>query len=271
MDGVKVTYFPVRFLKKYYYSAGLAGAIKAQISDFDLVHIHAVFLYTTYIAAHWCRKKHIPYIINPFGALDPDMIKLKRPLVKNIYIAAIEKYNIKNAATIHAASQYEKSHFLSLGFKAPVVIVPRGADPEDYLPPRQMKALGESYPKLAGKKIILFLGRIHFKKGFDLLAAAFKKVIENKQDAYLVIAGPSEEGYVARVKQLFQKFGIIERVLFTGLVLGDEKLSAFYGSDLFVLPSYGENFGIAVLEAMATGLPLKSGLMYLVLPSITMQ
>ena len=257
LEGVKVTYYPVSFLKAYCYSPGLAGALQRRVSDFDLVHIHSVFLYPTNIAAKWCQKKKIPYIINPFGALDPEMIKLKNAFIKNIYIRIIEQHNIKKAACLHLASVYEEKQFLALGIKAPVAIVPRGINLQDYVwKNQQADNFKEKYPQLKGKQIILFLGRIHFKKGLDLLAAAFKRVSLKAKDAYLVIAGPSEGGYAKKLKELFGRMGLIDNVLFTGMLLGEDKISAFYNSDIFVLASYGENFGISVLEAMACGLPV---------------
>lgn len=256
VEGVKVTYHPLGLMSNYYYSRDLAKAIEARVSDFDIVHIHSVFLYTTFIAAYWCRRKNIPYIINPFGALDPDMIKLKNTLIKKFYIATIEKKNIEKAAAVHVASLYEKERFLSLGIDVPVVVVPRGLYLDEYRGDTQRASLAERYPQLKGKRVILFLGRIHFKKGLELLAAALKRVVEKRRDIYLVIAGPGERGYTDKLRKLFRKMGLADYVVFTGMLLGDDKLSAFYSSDIFVLTSYGENFGIAVLEAMACKLPV---------------
>jgi len=254
IEGVRVTYYPLGPMSRYYYCRDLAKALKRHVSDFDIVHIHSVFLYTTFIAAYWCRKKDIPYIINPFGALDPDMIKLKSALIKKFYIAIIEKKNVEKAALIHAASLYEKEHFLSLGINAPVVVVPRGLKIEEYAPRGLGRNLYERWPQLKGKKVILFLGRIHFKKGLDLLAAAFKGVVEKRKDVYLVIAGPDEKGYTGEIKDMFRRMGLADYVVFIGMLLGKDKLSAFHDSDIFALTSYGENFGLAVLEAMACSL-----------------
>ncbi|MFH1868867.1 MAG: glycosyltransferase [Candidatus Omnitrophota bacterium] len=256
VDGVRVIYHPVEFFKSYYYSSGLAARIKSEVSKFDIVHIHSVFLYPTYITAYWCRVKGIPYIINPFGALDPEMIKLKSAIIKTLYIRIIEKKNIEKAATLHVASEYEKGQFLSLGLESSVTVIPRGIDLDDYKPPHPAKDFRQRHPQLKGKEIILSLGRIHFKKGFDMLAAAFKEIVAKREKTQLVIAGPDERGYAEKVKALFGKLKLQDNVLFTGMLLGEDKLAAFYASDLFVLPSYGENFGITVLEAMACGIPV---------------
>lgn len=256
MDGVKVTYYPATFPRSYCYSRQLADAIKERIAEFDILHIHSVYRYTTFMAARLCDHYKKPYILNPFGALDPSMIKLKSSFKKLLYIKLIERRTINNAKAVHVASRYEKENFEQLNFKTPAIVIPRGIDLSEYSDRVKYQDLRRKYPELSGKKIILFLGRIHPKKGLDLLAAAFKKIVNKRDDAFLIIAGSGDGRYVSKIKDLFRKNGLSGRVLFTGMLLDADKLSAFYGSDLFVLPSYGENFGIAVLEAMACGLPV---------------
>jgi len=257
VEEVDVAYYPVNFLRWYFYSRSLSRAIKDNIRKFDIVHIHSVYLYPTLAASYWCRNFKVPYIITPLGALDPDMIYLRNWFKKMFYIKFIEQKNIKNASLIHVASAYEKQRFLSLGFNdIPMSVVPHGIDVEEYEQHKSSGGLRTKYTKLQGKKVILFLGRVHLKKGFDLLASAFKKIAGKRNDTYLVIAGPDQEGYADKVKEMFAKFNLSEKVIFTGMLLESDKLSAFYDSDVFVLPSRGENFGFAVLEAMACKLPV---------------
>jgi glycosyltransferase involved in cell wall biosynthesis len=256
MDGVKVYYYPVMFPRRYCYSGQLGDAIREHIPEFDIVHIHSVYLYPTTIACRWCRRYKKPYILNPFGALDPSMIKLRSSFKKQLYIRLIESRTINSAKVIHVASLYEKHNYETLGFKTPAVVIPRGIDLSEYPLHTKDQYLVKKYPFLSGKKIILFLGRIHPKKGLDLLAGAFKKIVDMRDDVFLIIAGSGDQSYVSQIKQLFKKKGLSDHVLFTGMLLDFDKLSAFYGSNMFILPSYGENFGIAVLEAMACALPV---------------
>ncbi len=256
IDGIEVTYYPVKFFKNYYYSPSLSKALKIHLKGFDLAHIHSVFLYPAYAASYWCKKMNIPYLINPFGALDPDMINFKSSFLKRFYIKLIESYNIKGAAAIHLASEYEKKRFLSLGFDLPAVVVPRGIFLKEYDKVLAGKSLQIIYPRLKGKKIILFLGRIHPKKGLQKLGLAFKEIIKQEEDVYLIVAGDGQKEYVKKIKLFYEKLGLSKKTIFTGMLLGKDKLSAFYSSDIFVLPSYGENFGIAVLEAMACKRPV---------------
>lgn len=256
MEGVKVFYYPVKLMWSYCYSKKLSEAIKKHLYETDIVHIHSVYLYPTLAAARWCRKHKTPYLINPFGALDPAMIKLKGRVKKTLYIKFIERHNINNARAIHVCSDYEKENVLSLNFDVPVITVPRGIEPQEYRKPDNPVDLRKKYPDLRGKRIVLFLGRIHRKKGLDLLACAFRRIIKDRDDVRLVIAGSGEDRYVNKVKKIFRKGNINGKTIFTGMLLGPQKLSAFYSSDIFVLPSYGENFGIAALEAMACGVPV---------------
>lgn len=257
VEGVKVFYFPiVKHMKFCCYSKKLSRAIKRRVKSFDIVHIHSVYLYPGWAAAYWCRKYKVPYILNTCGTIDPKMIRLKGFLKKMLCINLIERRNINCSSAIHVTSLAEKKGLEVFKFKTSAEIIPRSVDPNYYRDSKKRDFLTKKYPELLNKKIVLFLGRIHKKKGFDLLASAFEKVIDTRKDVYLVIAGPGEEGYPDKIKRLFEKCGIIKKVIFTGMLLGEEKLSAFYDSDIFVLPSYGENFGIAVLEAMACGLPV---------------
>lgn len=255
-DGVKVTYFPISFPRQYCYSPELACALRHNIRDYDIIHLHSVYRYTTLIGARLCRIYNKPYLLNPFGAIDPSMINLKNRFKKMIYIKLFEEGNIKNAAAMHLASDLEKEAFLSMGFKKTVAIIPPALDLEKYSKSQGVRDLTTKFPVLSGKKIILFLGRIHPKKGLDILVDAFKMACEKRDDLFLVVAGPGETGYVNKAKRLFKNAGLSDKVIFTGAILEEEKISALYESDIFVLPSYGENFGIAVLEAMACGLPV---------------
>lgn len=256
LDGVKVTYFRVEFPRWYCYSKDLSRAIESNIRNFDLLHIHSVFTYPTFTACRLCRKFKIPYVIDPHGALDPDLIKFKSPVKKMLYMRLIERRNVTGAAAILPASSLERENLLSLGFGSSSIVVPKGINISMYDKGEGMRTLRDRYPVLNGKKIILFLGRVHRKKGFDLLSEALRTVFKKRGDAYLVVAGPGGKGYINKVKASFRRRCIADKVIFTGMLSGADKIDAFYSSDIFVLPSYGENFAIAVLEAMACRLPV---------------
>jgi glycosyltransferase involved in cell wall biosynthesis len=133
-------------------------------------------------------------------------------------------------------------------------VVPLGLDFEAYVrrPPEVFRA---RWPEAGNRRIVLFLGRLHPKKGLDILAQAFATVARGRDDVHLVIAGP-DDGARAATEALLSSLGVRERATFTGMLRGEDKLAAFGAADAFVLASRSENFGLAVVEAMACGLPV---------------
>lgn len=255
IDGIDITYFPSGPFKRYNYAYGISKAIKEKIGGYDIAHIYSVFSYTTLVACSACRKSNTPYILNPFGALDKNMLNLRSALIKKAYIKFVERKNIEAAAFIHVASDYEKNKLMELGFNNRVEIIPPGLNFLEYN--RQDDILRIRYPELKGKKIVLYLGRIHPKKGIGVLLEAFRKVIAQRDDVYLVVAGPVNNNYAKKIINSVNKEIVLKsRVIFTDILLGVDKTGAFFASDIFILPSYGENFGIAALEALACGLPV---------------
>jgi glycosyltransferase involved in cell wall biosynthesis len=141
-----------------------------------------------------------------------------------------------------------------LHLTAPAIIEPNGVDLDECrdLPP--MGTFRAKHAEVAGQPLVLFLSRLHPKKGLELLIPAFARA--KTGDARLVIAGPDADGYQAKLEGLVRQHGLAERVLFTGMLHGRDRLEALADADLFVLPSYQENFGIAVVESLATGTPV---------------
>ncbi len=254
-DAVEIMYFPIQWPRYYTVSLPLGRALGKNISRFDIVHIHSTYNFHTLAASHYCRRFNVPYLINPHGSLDPYLTR-RHPIRKWIYTSVFLQRDLDRAAAIHFKTQEEMRLTEPFEIKAPGVVVPNGIDPSEfsYLPAHGL--FKRKYPELRGKKIVLFLGRINFKKGLDILARVFGEVARKRDDVYLVLTGPDNEGYGAKVRAWLQEEGALGRSIFTGMLLGEEKLAALRDSDIFVLPSYTENFGIAVVEAMTCGLPV---------------
>ena len=144
----------------------------------------------------------------------------------------------------------------SLGLQFTPVVAPLGVDVDQAIGERRPDAFASTWPETVGKKVILFFGRLNFKKGLDILARAFGRLARRRDDVVLVVAGPDTEGYGAMVRGWLEDEGVLDRTLFTGMLTGARKSAALSGATLFVLPSYSENFGIAVVEAMAAGQPV---------------
>ncbi len=166
----------------------------------------------------------------------------------------LEQRNLDGAGAIHFTTLEEERQTIRL--RPRTVVVPNGLDfhPFAQLPP--FGAFRGKHPETSGKLLALFLGRIHRIKGLDRLVQAFDQVGRQVPDAHLVIAGYDSEGYEALVRQWLRERGMLAKVTFTGPLIGEDKLAAFRDCELFVLPSYQENFGMAALEAMACGLPI---------------
>lgn len=265
VDGVKVVYFTFcKFFEfvgptGWQFSIPLSKALKKNTSDFDLVYISAIWNYPTIVAAYYCRKYGKPYIVAPRGIFYPHTFN-KKIWKKWPYYRLIIRKILKEASAIHCTSVDESEKGYSfLGIKNNnIFIVPNGLDLSEFdnLPSKEI--LRNKYPILKGKKVILFLGRLDWKKGLDILAKAYGNIGMQRNDVHLLIVGDGPENFKAKVKKWFKDKGIFEgeKITFAGMLTGREKLEALSGSDIFILPSYSENFGMAIVEAMACGLPV---------------
>ncbi|MFQ5964070.1 MAG: glycosyltransferase [Candidatus Scalinduaceae bacterium] len=262
VDGVKVIYFgfikSLEFLGRmgWQFSWQMTKALKRDLKKFDLIHIQSVWNYPTTAATYYCKKYDKPYIISTRGTLYPYTI-MKKSWKKLPYYYLVAKRDLKGASVIHYTTEdeAEKCHSF-LGLNNQAIIIPNGIDLSEYNDLPTKESLKRCYPILKDKKVILFLSRIHQKKGLDILSKAYGKLARQRKDVHLLIVGFGEEGYEKKVRRWFEEEGVLEQVTFTGMLKGKEKLEAFAGSDIFVLPSYSENFGMAVIEAMASGLPV---------------
>lgn len=258
VDGVKVWYFPITW-KFWQYSSAMRRALRDTIKNFDIVHITSVFLSASTLGAYYARENNKPYIISPRGSLMKETIK-HHGIKKRLYLQLLEKRNLKNASAIHFTLRVERDEYLALGLSCKkVIVVPNGIEIGDGVGGGRGEGEKEFKKKYGIKEnanVVLFLGRISWKKGFNTLIPAFARVKQNIPNVVLVIAGGDEEGYGTKVKSQISNLKINDKVIFTGMLLGEDKKAAFAAANVFVLPSYAENFGIAVLEAIVAGVPV---------------
>jgi glycosyltransferase involved in cell wall biosynthesis len=254
--GIKIFYFP--FFRKipWYYSPKMGNFIKNTIINFDVVHIHSLYLYHTMITAYYCRKNSIPYIIRPHGTLDP-FIRKNGKLKKFFYHKLIENRNLNSAAFVHYTAQEEKelAHD-ELDLSSSAYVAPLGINISDFEKVLKDEAFHRKFEFLNNKFVFLFLGRLHYKKGLDLLVKAFSKMVKTYGNIHLLIVGPDEGKYQQKILQWIIEENIENDVTFLGMLSGKEKAEAYAISDVFVLPSYSENFGITVIEAMVSNVPV---------------
>jgi glycosyltransferase involved in cell wall biosynthesis len=225
------------------------------VADYDLVHIHALFSHTSISAARAARRLGVPYIIRPLGVLNRWGMKHRRRFIKALSFRFIEQPLLRNAAAMHYTSHQEQIEAEQAGATAPAAVVPLGIDIHQFDRLPGPEVFLNRFPHAAGRPLVLFLSRLDAKKGLDQLLPAFARVHANHPDALLVIAGSGNDDYVRAMKALALQLGLESHSVWPGFLDGQEKLSAFAAATVFVLPSYSENFGIALVEALAAGVP----------------
>jgi glycosyltransferase involved in cell wall biosynthesis len=247
-DGATFWYFP-RQTRFYTFSWPLTRWLARHVREFDLVHIHALFSYAALSAAWLAHRAGVPYIVRPLGTLNRWGIENRRPWLKKLSFRVLESRILASAAGIHYTSEQELVEAGELGVSGKALIIPNAVE----LPPGEARA---SQAHQEGRKVILFLSRFDRKKGIDLLFEAFARVRDQYPKALLVLAGSGDQRWVMRLRQDAERLDIARDVIWAGFLTGEEKWAALRAADVFVLPSYSENFGIAVLEALACGCPV---------------
>jgi glycosyltransferase involved in cell wall biosynthesis len=230
---------------------------KIKQEKIDLIHINLLFDF--YNIATCITKK--PYLICFHGAFMKGAYNIRKfkKLKKDLYMNIIGKKILKKAKFIHLLTQEEKEHFLEFypEFENKIRVIPNGLDLSQYEVNLNKYDLINKYPQLKDKKIILFLSRINWIKGLDILIPAFAKLYKEDKNYHLLIVGKDDgDGYENKVRQWVNEYGLADAAIFTGLLTGKDKLMAFYGSNVFVLPSYSEGLPTTVIEAMACGVPI---------------
>jgi glycosyltransferase involved in cell wall biosynthesis len=248
IDGVKVRYFPVHLGRRLCWSWPMYSALRHAVASFDVVHLHSIFLFPTWAAARIASKAKVPYVVSPRGMLGQGVIRLKSRWVKRAWIQFVERRTLREAARVHVTAEIERMEIGALGLDLPATTcIPNGISwPESHV------ALEDGPFAGLRKPYALFLSRINIKKGLDRLLEAWRSV----PDLTLIIAGNDESGYRRKLEGIVAQSGIGGRVRFLGPVADQHKWALYEHATLFILPSYSENFGNVVAEAMAMGCPI---------------
>jgi len=244
----------------YGYSSRLLPWLKANVHQYDAVIVNGIWQYHSFAVWRALAGTETPYYVFTHGMLDP-WFKRAYPLKhlkKWLYWPWGEYRVLRDAKKVIFTCEDERllareSFWL---YKADEAVAAYGVAN----PPANKEALAAhflcQFPLLNGKRIVLFLSRIHVKKGCDLLIEAFAKVAQTDKKLHLVMAGPDQTGWVASLKSQAETLGIADRITWPGMLQGDMKWGAFYAAEVFCLPSHQENFGIVVAEALACGKPV---------------
>lgn len=252
--GVQITVYRCTF-SGWRWSPGLARALPGLVASSDIVHIHTVWEHPAWAAAGVCRKLAKPYVLSPCGMLTGWCLS-QSALKKKAYLRFAAAPVIRSASAMHFTTEEEMAASLTFGNEDRCIIVPGGLHAEVFHDLPDAGAFCRRFPELENKRIVLFLGRLHYVKQPDVVIKAFSRVSGIDDRLALAMAGPAEPAYLAKLKSLAAELGLAGKVIFTGLLQGDAVREAFGAAELFVLPSRHENFGIAVAEAMAAGCPV---------------
>jgi poly(glycerol-phosphate) alpha-glucosyltransferase len=247
--------FPVTVLQGHPgVSIAFSRTIHETIRKFDLVHIHAIWNFPTCCAMWTAKRARIPYIVAPQGSLEPWAIAAGS-WRRRAYARQIEGPLLNRATRLQALTQTEAVQFRAFGLRVPAVIIPNGVQAE-WLK-NERGNLAADLGLAAGTKTLLFLSRLHPKKGLDILLRAFAEFAREREDVALIIAGcDAGDGYGDVLRSIAGELGLGQRCRFLGEVRGENKARTLAGADAFILISHSEGLPIALLEAMASGVPV---------------
>jgi glycosyltransferase involved in cell wall biosynthesis len=244
-EKVKLINNKESFLSKIWkgHSFTFKKTAEKEVLNCDIIHIHGTWHYPQYIAYQLAKKYKKPFILSPLGSLDPWCLNYKS-FKKKIFSFLIQNKILKEASFIHALTEKENHNILNFNKNCQTVTIPAGLDIEN----KERNSFAT--------KTIVFLGRLHPIKGLDILAEAFGIIKEKRKDVQLLIIGSDENNYKKKIEKILKNNNSLDQTIFTGLLTGSDKIKMLCSSDIFVLPSYSETFGLSILEAMSCKLPV---------------
>jgi glycosyltransferase involved in cell wall biosynthesis len=252
-DDPSITEFVRSGPSMVYHAPGLRRSAPALVGTSEVVHAHGLYTAVNWALGAAARKLERPLVYHVHGFFEPwilDRSKLRKRLVHVLF----ENANFEHARLWRALTSKEADQIRAQGITAPVVVAANGID-LSALDVRSEAIDGSAHARKSRRRM-LFLARLHPKKGLGMLVPAWAKLGQAVKDWELVIAGPDELGHLAEVQALVRRHGLEERVRFTGSVTGAEKIALLRSADVFVLPSHSEGFSVAILEAMASRVPV---------------
>lgn len=235
------------------------GALWSEVGRFDVIHQHGIWLPTSVLT--WHAGGMVPTVISPHGAFHPYARKVSKAK-KAVAWWAYERWNFGRADRLCVCSSLEMEEVENAGLKNRMVVIGNGVSDDCFLESAERAKCASSFRQdfeiKKGQRFFLFLSRLHRIKGVEVLLEAVDLVADKLKagDWQLLIAGDGENAYIEFLREIVRARGIQDLVRFVGPLYGADKISAYCAGEFFVLPSFGENFGIVVAEAMATGLPV---------------
>jgi len=254
-QGLAIDVFPQSHPYRLAASRELGEALAARVAEFDLVHIHMLFLYPQFAAFRAANRAGVPYIVSTHGALDPALRRRGR-FRKAIMDLTWQRRMINDAALLHLTTDDEQRLIRDLSFRAPQVVVPIGFDLSSFARGADRRDFRQRFGLRSDAPLILNHGRITAKKNLDLLVRAVAEARQQLPGLQLVLIGPDEQGLVPRLTDLAATLGLGEYFRVLPPMTSHELGEALAAADVWALPSATENFGLAVVEALAAGCPV---------------
>lgn len=242
ISGVKVTFFKPSINAWFATQKEFSRILKAEHPD--IVHINGIWTPQNWLFQKEAQRQGIKVVLSPHGMLEPYILN-RHPLKKKLALALYQNAAIAKADYLHATAASEKENIRKLGYHQSISVIPNGID---------LSEIQEKKDYNSNVKTLLFLSRVHPKKGIELLIKAVSQLPQNNFKVQIV--GEGEEDYINSLKVLTEQEGVANAIEFKGGVYGSKKWELYKNADLFVLPTYSENFGIVIAEALATGIPV---------------
>jgi len=254
--GIAVRYLPRAWPRVYFGARGVTAAVDRIACAMDVVHLHGCWNVFNWLVARACRRRGVPYVISPRGMLNAWSFEHSR-LKKRIAYWVAEGPTLRGASALHATSEDERKEIEALGLSVPIAVIPNGIDQVDQpADPRDVAAFRQRFRLSASDVIVLYLGRLHHKKRVDLLADAVVRARAAAPTLKLLVVGSGDRQYEDELRAQFGAPVKDGAIVFAGRLEGDDRRLALASADVFGLTSESENFGLAVAEAMAAGLPV---------------
>ena len=257
--GVRVMTYEPSIRHTVWYSGQLHRDIGRLAAEHDIVHIHGIWQFPDWAAASAARHAGIPYLITPHGSLQPARLRKSR-FKKQVSAVLADRAMLNQADCLHATAPDEAAAFRQFGYRGPVTLIPNGItqacrrsrqEADD-----RAAAFRREYPETCGRRLLLFLSRIEPIKGVTTLAQAWAECAREFPDWHLVVVGPDERSHLQDVLRILRDGDVMDRTTITGPLHGERKTAAYLASEIFVLPTISENFGLVIGEALSHGLPV---------------
>lgn len=254
LDKINLTFLPPPTNKLQSITAGhIQSPIASIVGESDVLHMHGLWDTLLRVTASAARKQNRAYVIRPAGMLDPWSMSQKS-WKKQLAMKLAYKKMLDGALYLHALNDDEANLITPLDLACPVTVIPNGVFREEIEPLPEPGTFRKQHPELGDAPYILFMARLHYKKGLDYLADSFHKLVKSGSDSHLVVAGP-DEGAQGEFEAQIKSLNLTDKVHMVGPVYGETKYAAMHDAAIFCLPSRQEGFSVAITEALACGAP----------------